>query len=146
MASTYLALSGLVLPVGAHFDEPQGDCVLNLADAGIRRVGTATARRAAIDNRQLLEGPDVRDRVVHGAQLGLPGASLVVVASRLKEGWDVGAVVLTDRGAFRILALEDRTIAGRLRRLYSLTPHEDLEVFRRAVQYRFPSAEDAIGR
>lgn len=143
-ASTYLTLSGLVRLVGAHFDDPHGDFVLTLADAGMRRVGTATARRAAIDNRHLLEGPEVRDRAVPGRQLGLPDAAVVVVASRLKEGWEVGAVVLSDRGAFRILALEDRTIAGRLRRLYSLTPHEDLEVFRRAVPYRFPASEDPI--
>jgi hypothetical protein len=143
-ASTYLTLTGLVRLVGAHFDDPHGDFVLTLADAGVRRVGAATARRAAIDNRHLLEGPEVRDRIVHGAQLGLPDAAVVVVASRLKEGWEAGAVLLTDRGAFRILAVEDRTIGGRLRCLYSLTPHEDLEVFRRAVQYRFPAGEGPI--
>ena len=145
-ASSYLVLTGFVRLVGAHFDDPHGDFVLTLADAGVRRVGAATARRAAIDNRHLLEGPEVRDRIVHGAQLGLPDAAVVVVASRLKEGWAVGAVLLSDRGAFRILAVEDRTIGGRLRCLYSLTPHEDLEVFRRAVQYRFPAGEDAIVR
>jgi hypothetical protein len=143
-AWSYLVLTGFVRLAGAHFDDPHGDFVLTLADAGVRRVGAATARRAAIDNRHLLEGPEVRDRIVHGAQLGLPDAAVVVVASRLKEGWEVGAVLLTDRGAFRILAVEDRTIGGRLRCLYSLTPHEDLEVFRRAVQYRFPAGEVAI--
>jgi hypothetical protein len=145
-ASSYLVLTGFVRLVGAHFDDPHGDFVLTLADAGVRRAGAAVARRGAIDNRHLLEGPEVRDRVVHGAQLGLPDASAVVVASRLKEGWEAGVVVLSDRGVLRIIAVEDRTIGGRLRRLYSLTPHEDLEAFRRAVPYKFPEGEGPVLR
>jgi hypothetical protein len=83
----------------------------------------------------------VRDRIVRGAQVGLPNAELVIVASRIKEGWDPRAVVLSDRGEFRIIEVEDRLIDGRLRRLYVLARHNDLEVFRRTVQYEFPPGQ-----
>lgn len=137
-ASGYLMFSGGVRTAGALLDDPHGDFILTLIDGGIRRIGGATARRAAIDNRHLLEGPQVRDRILHGAQLDLPHADLVVVASRIKDAWDVGTVLLTNRGEFRIAGIEDRTIDGRLRRLYALAEHKDLEVFRRTVEYEFP--------
>ena len=138
--SSYLTVSGLVRVVGSQVDDPHGDLLLTLADAGIRRARKGAARRAEIDNRHLLEGPRVQDRIAHGAEFDLPQADLVVVASRLKDGWEPGAVVLSDRGAFRILEVKDRTIGGRLRRLYALARHEDLEVFRRTVSYEFPAA------
>jgi hypothetical protein len=68
----------------------------------------------------------------------MPQAEVVVVTSRVKEGWAPGAVVLSDRGEFRILEVKDETIDGRLRRLYALARHADLEVFRRTVRYEFP--------
>lgn len=137
--STYLAASGLVRAIGSQFDDPHGDFVLTLADAGARRVTAATIRRGEIANRQLLEGPQVRDRVVRGTQVGLPAAEAVIVASRIKDGWEPGTIVLSDRGEFRILNWEDRTIDGRLRRLYQLAPVSDLEAFRRTVTYEFPT-------
>jgi hypothetical protein len=138
--SSYLTVSGLVRAVGSQVDDPHGDLLLTVVDAGLRKVRRATAQRAEIDNRHLLEGPRVQDRIAHGAEFDLPEADLVVVASRLKEGWEPGAVVLSDRGAFRILEAKDQTIGDRLRRLYALTRHEDLEVFRRTVLYEFPAA------
>lgn len=137
-ASGYLMVSGIVRTAGALLDDPHGDFILTLIDGGIRKVARTTARRAEIDNRHLLEGPHVRDRIVQGAQVDLPQADLVVVASRIKDDWDVGTVLLSNRGEFRIAAIEDRTIDGRLRRLYALAEHKDLEVFRRTVQYEFP--------
>ena len=137
-ASSYLVITGVVRAVGSQFDDPHGDFLLTLIDAGAWKVSAATARRADVENRHRLEGPVVRDRIVEGAHCGLPAADLVIVSSRIKDGWEPGAVVLSDRGEFRILAVEDRTIGGRLRRLYSLAPHEDLEAFRRTVRYAFP--------
>lgn len=136
--STYLAVTGTIRAIGSQFDDPHGDFVLTAADAAYRRVRAATLRRVQIDTRHLLEGPCVRDRVVRGAQLGLPDAELVIVASRLKNDWTIGAVVVSNRGEFRIIGTEDRTIDGRLRRLYALSRHDDLEVFRRTVSYEFP--------
>jgi hypothetical protein len=135
--SSYLAISGLVRSIGSQFDDPHGDFLLTVTDAAARRAWTAVVRRGDIDNRHLLEGPRVRDRVMPGAALGLPHADLVLVASRMKDGWDQGTVVLTERGPFRLIGSEDRTMDGRLRRLYLLARHNDLEVFRRTVSYQF---------
>ena len=134
----YCTASGLARSIGPMLADPHGDFLLTIVDAGARRAWAATVRRGEIDNRKLLEGPHVRDRVHRGAHLGLPKADLVVVASRLKEGWEPGAVVVTERGAYRVMEMEDRTMDGRLRRLYSLVLHEDLEVFRKIVHYEFP--------
>jgi hypothetical protein len=142
--SSYLAVSGLIRSIGSQFDDPHGDLLLTLLDAGVRKGRDVTVRRAEIDNRRLLEGPLVRDRIAHGAQFGMDEADLVVVASRIKDGWEPGAVVLSDRGVFRILEVEDRTVGGSLRRLYALARHENLEVFRRAVSYEFPDGNPGV--
>jgi hypothetical protein len=133
----YCTVTGLARALGPTLDDPHGDFLLTLVDAGARTAWAATVRRGEIDNRKLLEGPEVRDRIHRGAHLGLPKADLVVVASRLKDGWEPGAVVVSERGAYRLTDMEDRTIDGRLRRLYSLVLHEDLEVFRKIVHYEF---------
>lgn len=135
--SSYLAISGLVRTIGSQFDDPHGDFVLTLVDAGARRMATVTLRRGAIASRHRLEGPQARDRVVPGNRVGLPVADVVIIASRIKDGWEPGTIVLSNRGEFRILDCEDRTIDGRLRRLYQLAPVSDLEAFRRTVTYEF---------
>jgi hypothetical protein len=136
--SSYLAVSGLVRTIGSQFDDPHGDFVLTLLDAGARRVATSTLRLGGIANRHRLEGPLVRDRVVAGNRVGLAVSDVVIIASRIKDGWEPGTIVLSNRGEFRILACEDRTIDGRLRRLYPLARVADLEAFRRTVTYEFP--------
>jgi hypothetical protein len=139
--STYLTLSGLVRSVGSQVDDPHGDLLLTAADAGIRGIARASAARAREERRHRLEGPRVRDRVVAGADLDVPDADLVVIASRVKDDWDLGTVVLSEDGAFRIVGVEDRTIDGRLRRLYALARHTDLEAFRKTVRYTLPRIE-----
>lgn len=135
--SSYLAISGLVRAIGSQFDDPHGDFILTLADESGRRMTAATMRRGEIANRHLLEGPPVRDRVVRGSQVGVRAADVVVIASRIKDDWLPGTVVLSNCGEFRIGESEDRTIDGRLRRLYPLTRVSDLGVFRRTVTYDF---------
>jgi hypothetical protein len=139
--STYLTLSGLVRAAGSQFDDAHGDLLLTAVDAGVRRAATATSVKAREEQRRRLEGPRVRDRIVTGAEVGLPHADVVVVASRIKDDWDHATVVLSDDGEFRVVGIEDRTIDGRLRRLYALARHNDLEAFRRVVQYEFPKNE-----
>jgi hypothetical protein len=70
----------------------------------------------------------------------MPGVDLVIVASRVKPGWDKGTVVLSGDKTYRVGSIEERTIAGRLRTLYPLTEHKDFEVFRRTVRYELPGA------
>ena len=86
----------------------------------------------------MLEGPEIPDRVVPGAQVGLPDALLVVVASRRKPDWDAGTVVITPGSIYRVGTIVERTIRGRLRTLYPLTEHKDFEAFRRTVHYDMP--------
>jgi hypothetical protein len=71
--------------------------------------------------------------------VGCPDADLVIVASRRKEGWDTGTVVLTGSGSYRVGTIVERTIGGHLRTLYPLSEHNDLEVFRRTVRYELPA-------
>ena len=139
--STYLTLSGALRAAGSQFDDPHGDLLLTVVDAGARRAAGATSAKAKEEHRHRLEGPRVRDRIVKGDEVGLPHADAVVVTSRIKEDWDEGTVVLSDDGEFRVVGVEDRTIDGRLRRLYALQRHNDLEAFRRIVRYEFPKSE-----
>ena len=139
--SSYLALSGLLRAAGSQFDDPHGDLLLTAFDAGVRKAAAHTSAKAREEHRHHLEGPRVRDRVVAGNEVGLPDADVVVLASRVKDDWTPGTVVISDNGEFRIVGVEDRTIDGRLRRLYALARHNDLEAFRRTVRYEFPRSE-----
>ena len=139
-ATMYLGLTGLVRTAGATFDDPHGDLVLTLVDAGIVRTLRNRRTRNRRVNREALEGTEVPDRVVPGSQVGLPGAQIVVVASRRKPDWDAGTVVITSRSAYRVGDIVERTIHGKLRTLYPLTEHKDFEVFRRTVHYELPES------
>lgn len=143
-AATYLTLSGAVRAIGTRVDDPHGDFLLTLVDAGARSLTGRAHAAADIRRRRRREGPIVPDRVLPGGQVGLPDATLVIVASTPKVGWQHGAVVLSDAGEFRLVAVEDREIDGRLRHLYGLARHADHEVFRRTVEYEFSPAARLI--
>lgn len=137
-ASTYLGVSGMWRAIAVIVDHPFGDPILTGLDALVLRSTRERRARVARRRRESLEGPEVPDRIVPGAKLGLPGVDLVIVASRVKSGWDKGTVVLSADKTYRVGPIEERTIAGRLRTLYPLTEHKDLEVFRRTVRYDLP--------
>jgi hypothetical protein len=137
-ATLYLGTTGLVRTVGAAFDDPRGDALVALFDAVVSGSRQSMRERGARAARASLEGPELPDRLVSGGTVGLPGHDFVIVASRRKPGWDSGTTVVTPDAAYRIAAIEERTIAGRLRTLYVLTEHRDLEVFRRTVHYELP--------
>ncbi len=134
----YLIGSGGIRAGGAWFEDPMGDPILTgidyvlLARGGRRRV--QEERRA----REAAEGPEIPDRVVTAASAGLPPCDLVIVSSRRKPGWDRGATVFTPDAAYRIGEPVEKTVAGRLRTLYPLTAHADLEAIRMSVQYDLP--------
>ncbi len=134
----YLMIGGGVRTMAAWFDDPIGDPILTGVDAILWRAGARRRVRDARAEREGLEGPEVPDRVVSSAAAGIPGCDLVIVASRRKPDWERGVVVFTADGCYRIGDPAERTIAGRLRTLYPLTAHNDLEVIRRAVQYDMP--------
>lgn len=143
-ASAYLVLTGGFRAAAALFDDPLGDPMVSVIDmAGVRLFRSLRARRARA-RRESLEGPEVPDRIVTGAAAGLPDADLVVVASRRKPDWDAGTVVLTSTSAYRVGVIVEREIGGRLRTLYPLQEHRDLEAFRRIVRYEISDRQKSL--
>jgi hypothetical protein len=136
--TVYLGLTGAIRMGAAWFDDPIGDPILTGIDEVVWR--SRRSRRSAIDrrSRESLEGPELPDRVVSSASAGIPDCDLVIVASRRKPGWERGVVVLTADACYRIGDPQERTIAGRLRTLYPLIEHRDLEAIRKSVRYDLP--------
>jgi hypothetical protein len=138
LLTLYLFVSGTVRAAAAWFEDPIGDPLLTGIDyalfAGAERHRTTRERTT----REALEGPEVPDRIVSAASAGLPPCDLVVVASRRKPGWERGVTIFTQDAAYRVGDPVERTIAGRLRTLYPLTTHGDLEAIRKSVHYDLP--------
>ena len=138
LLTLYLAGSGVVRAAAGWFDDPIGDPILTGVDWALfaahgRRHETSERR-----SREALEGPEVADRVVSSASAGIPGCDLVIVASRRKPGWERGVVLFTQEACYRIGEPVERTVAGRLRTLYPLHEHRDLEAIRRSFHYDLP--------
>jgi hypothetical protein len=140
-ASTYLGLSGVWRAVAAGVDDPFGDPILTGLDSLFLRTVRRGRAEIARGRRESLEGPEVPDRIVRGAHVGIADTELVIVSSRRKPSWDAGTVVDGGTRWFRVVGIEERTIQGRLRTLYRLNEHKDHEVFRRSVRYDIPAAE-----
>lgn len=136
--SLYLAISGAARAVAAVVDDPFGDPILTGADAVATAIATRRATRRADDRRRALEGPEIPDRAVSGQAAAIPGADIVIVSSREKEGWTAGLVVMTGEKWFRLGEPVQRTVEGHLRTLYPLTEHKDLEAARRRTWYELP--------
>lgn len=145
LLTLYLLVSGGVRAAGAWFEDPIGDPLLTGIDYGV--AGGRERHRAehARRHRETLEGPEVPDRVVTAAAAGVPRCDLVIVSSRRKPGWEHGVTVFTAVAAYRIGEPVERTIAGRLRTLYPLTAHQDLEAVRKSVHYDLPVRAGAGG-
>lgn len=137
-ASMYLGVTGAVRLGSGLLDEGTGDLLLTGVDALARRTIRGSRDRAARSAREAREGPETPDRIMSAEQLGI-AADFVVVASRRKPDWDPGTVLVTPDGdAYRVGAIEERTIAGRLRTLYAVKAHKNLEAFRRVLNYELP--------
>jgi hypothetical protein len=136
----YLGGSGALRMAGAWFDDPIGDPLLTGIDAVLWRRRERRAIERARDARAALEGIETPDRIVSPAKAAIPGCDIVIVSARRKPGWEQGTVVYTADACYRIGEPVERTIAGRLRTLYPLTEHTDLEAVRKSVQYDMPDA------
>lgn len=134
----YLLGSGTYRAVAAWFDDPFGDPILTCIDAVVTRGRTGRRAQTAIRRREALEGPEVADRLVPASSAGIPDCDFAIVASRRKPGWERGVAVFTQDGCYRIGDPVERTINGRLRTVYPLKAHTDLEVVRRSVRYELP--------
>jgi hypothetical protein len=137
----YLIGGGGLRLAAAWFDDPFGDPILTGIDAIAWRLRARSAARATAAAREAREGPEVADRLVSAGAAGIAGCDFVIVSSRRKPGWARGAAVFTGDGCYRIGEPVEQTIAGRLRTLYPLTAHDDLEVIRRAVRYELPEGQ-----
>lgn len=134
----YLVGTGTLRGAAAWFDDPIGDPIFTGVDEFVRRARGRLRERRERDAREKLEGPEIPDRVLTGAAAGVPDCDLVIVASRRKDAWQRGAVVVTSDKCYRIGEPLERTVNGRVRTLYPLTEHRDLEAIRRPVHYELP--------
>jgi hypothetical protein len=138
LLTLYLAGSGLVRAMGGWFGDPVGDPILTGVDAILFGAGAHRREAKARQSREALEGPEVPDRMVSAAAAGLPGCDVVIVAARRKPGWERGLVIFTQSACYRLGDPVERTIAGRLRTLYPMSEHRDLEAIRKSVHYDLP--------
>jgi hypothetical protein len=82
----YLGGSGLLRSVAPVFANGIGDPLLTAVDAVAVRARRRTIDAVARQHRESLEGPEMPDRIMGAAQLGLADADFVIVASRQKAG------------------------------------------------------------
>jgi hypothetical protein len=146
LLTLYLAGSGIARAAAGWFDDPIGDPILAGVDAALAGAwgrGRETGERRM---REAREGPAVADRAVSAASAGIPDCDLVIVSSRRKPGWERGVVLFTQTACYRIGNPVERTIAGRLRTLYPLREHRDLEAIRKSFHYDIPEPGPAGGR
>jgi len=137
----YLLGTGTYRAIAAWFDDPFGDPILTAVDYLVSGGWARHSVRKAIETREALEGPEVPDRVVSPAAAGIPGCDFAIVSSRRKPGWERGVALFTQEGCYRLGEPVERTINGRLRTLYPLKAHTDLEVIRKSVRYDLPKAQ-----
>ncbi len=138
LLATYLFLSGALRAVAAVAGEVRGDPLLSLADSLVdtRRKRQAVAQAIAV--RAALEGPELPDVLERGEAAGFPDAEWVVIASRLKPGWENGVFVVTQDRWYRILRRIDRPTLDGLKAVYLLGSVGQAEVLRRSVAYEHP--------
>lgn len=137
--AAYLFLSGLLRVFLSVTGEIGGDPLVTLVDGVLHRRGIERMFRRAAADRERWEGPAVPDVVMRGVDAGWLEASFVIVASRLKAGWEKNVTVVTAHGWFRLGAPEDRHLPEGLRVFYPLYPMGGAEVMRRSVAYDHPA-------
>ena len=138
--AAYLVTSGLVRALGSATGQPAGDPLLTLVDGWYgKRRARDEAEKARLE-RNALEGPELPDELVVAPEAGFPEADWVVVASRLKAGWEKGVFVVTPDRWYRLDDAFDRHTRDGLRRFYVLIAAGQAEVIRRSVFYERPRA------
>jgi hypothetical protein len=144
--TVYLTGSGACRLLGWYLDEPFGDPFLTLADAAGRRLlRRAGAARDTIRQRRAY-GPVVADSVATGAAVGLPGADVVVVASRPKPEWTPGAMVVSSDGCYLLGAPVQQRFGRHERLCYPLVRKTDAAIVRRSIRYDLRSPGLATAR
>jgi hypothetical protein len=142
LLTLYLFVTGLYRSVSYAAGDPRGDPLVGLAHHGI---GTALRRRrerSAAEVRAAQEGADAPDVLLTGREGGAPEAEYVVVAARVKDGWERGTFVMTAEAHYRLGESFDRRYPDGLRRVYPLIVPGAAEVIRRQVGYEMPSLSE----
>lgn len=136
--ATYLIVSGIFRTATAYVEDWYGDPLMTtIVTATIARRDRRRENAVRAD-RVRREGAEVPDRLYSGEWAGLPQAEYVVVASRRKEGWEAGVVVLTADKPYKLGAPFDKPTREGLRTVYPLMPYEHGSVIRRSVVYDLP--------
>jgi hypothetical protein len=139
----YLFFSGLVRSIACAAGEAHGDPLIGLVDhVATTRLGRRRQRIAAA-TRAAREGPAVADVLLTGREGGAPEAAYVLVASRVKDGWERGTFVITPDAWYRLGDPFDRRFADGLRRVYPLIVPGEAEAIRRQVRYELPPLSEA---
>jgi hypothetical protein len=135
----YLGGSGAVRLLAWAADDARGDFLLTGLDALVRG-GSARARdRRAEATRLAREGKETPDLLIRGRDMGVENAVYLVVASRVKPGWDPGVFLLTQEGRLRVGPRLDRQFPEGLRAVYPLGEVAALEITRRGLDYTLPA-------
>ena len=134
----YLIGSGGMRAAAAWFDDPVGDPLLTGLDDLLLSGRDRRQRDNDRRTRDALEGPEIPDRVVTSAAGGHARLRPRHRCIATQAGMGRGVIVFTADAAYRIGEPVERTIAGRLRTLYPLTEHKDLEAVRKSVHYDLP--------
>ena len=138
LLATYMALSGLTRAVTCIVDDPMGDPVLSVIDAGLHRASGKAQRARKRRERERAEGAEVPDRLYPADWARLTDADFVVVASRRKPDWDKGTFVITADKWYVVGEPFDLQLSDGLRTIYPLKEHTTRDVMRRGVQYELP--------
>lgn len=141
--SGYLFFTGLYRSVACGTGDPRGDPLIGLADHGLRTFLGRRRQRHAAEVRAAQEGAEVADVLLTGREGGAPEAAYVVVASRIKAGWDRGTFVITPDAWYRLGDPFDRRYPDGMRRVYPLIVPGQAEAIRRQVSYALPPLSDA---
>jgi len=136
--STYLATSGMIRAIAASVDDPRGDPILSIAYGAAMKAAGRTMDAHERRTREALEGDATPDVLQTGEWAGLKGVDYVVLASRRKPEWTLGAIVLTSTDWYKLGQPFDIETPAGLRRAYPLTKMETVEVVRRGIQYELP--------
>ena len=140
LLSLYLVVSGAARAIAAAVDDPLGDPLLTGVEAVAVAVASRSREQRDRERREQVEGREIPDRAVSGKAAGMPGVDVVIVSSRRKPDWTAGLIVMTAEKWYRLGEPVERTVEGRLRTLYPLKAHTDLEVARRSVRYELPQS------
>jgi hypothetical protein len=138
LLTLYLFVTGLYRSIACAAGDPHGDPLVGLAHSGVSTALLRRRERAAAELRAAQEGADAPDVLLTGREGGAPEAAYVVVAARVKDGWERGTYVMTSDAYYRLGDSFDRRYPDGLRRVYPLIVPGAAEVIRRQVAYEMP--------